>query len=146
MTPANGYDYEIRYTLEDMRNPDGSPAEKAIAAVGEDGTVKGLYAGSATLRASYTAGDIKKEATVAIVVERAVCRIEFPKDQITSLGQGSECALSPIGYDARGEKFEGGFACRLTSSSTKCISVTDDQTLRAVNTGTGEDYLRQRGQ
>lgn len=135
VTPANGYDYEIRYTLEDMRNPDGSPAEKAIAAVGEDGTVKGLYAGSATLRASYTAGDIKKEATVAIVVERAVCRIEFPKDQITSLGRGSECALSPIGYDARGEKLEDGFACRLTSSSTKCISVTDDQTLRAVKTG-----------
>ena len=25
--------------------------------------------------------------------------------------------------------------CRLTSSSTKCISVTDDQTLRAVKTG-----------
>lgn len=134
VTPANGYAYEIKYTLEDMRNPDGSPAEKAIAAVGEDGVVKGLYAGSATLRASYAAGNIKKEATVAIVVERAVCRIEFLKDQITSLGQGSECVLSPIGYDARGEKLEDGFAYRLTSSA-KCISVTDDQTLRAVKTG-----------
>lgn len=135
VTPANGYAYEIKYTLEDMRNPDGSPAEKAIAAVSEDGTVKGLYAGSATLRASYTAGNIKKEATVAIVVERAVCRIEFPKNQTTSLGQGSECALSPIGYDARGEKLEEGFAYRLISSSTKYISVTDGQTLRAVKTG-----------
>ncbi len=135
VTPSNEYAYEVKYTLEDMRNPDGTPAEKAIATVSEDGTVKGLYAGSATLRASYTAGDRAEEATVSVIVERAVCKIEFPKNQITSLGQGSESMLSPVGYDARGEKLEEGFAYRLTSSSSKCISVTEGQTLRAVKTG-----------
>ena len=135
VTPANGYDYAIQYTLEDMRNPDGTVAEKAIASVSEDGTVKGLYAGSATLRASYTAGDAVREAALSILVERAVCKIDFPKNQVTSLGQGSECALSPVGYDARGEQLEDGFAYRLVSGSTKLISVTEEQTLRALKTG-----------
>lgn len=135
VAPANEYAYEIQYALEDMRNPDGTLADKAIASVSKDGTVKGLYAGSATLRASYTAGEIKREATISIVVERAACKIEFSKSQITSLGLGSECTLSPIAYDARGEQLEDGFAYRLISSQAKTISVTDGQTLHALKTG-----------
>ncbi len=125
--PEGAFASGIRYEIDE--------SDAGTAEVDENGVVKGLRAGEATLRACY--GSMAAETKVVVTPYIDSIALGSGSDEYrTTIGVGEVYDLAPVALSVGGEELEGE-AFTLSTSSKSYVTVSGTQ-IKGVRTGSAK--------